>query len=121
MAARRSYVSDFPGQIPSLRQNSLPKDKPAAVYHSEWGEEPDWEPDSDGTIDKYDFFGGDLRGIEEKLDYLESLGVTCIYLNPIFSARSNHRYDTGDYMKIDRCSARKRISEVFAERPLSAE
>lgn len=91
----------FPDRFRRSGKTPLPKDKPAAVYHSEWGEEPDWEPDSDGTIDKYDFFGGDLRGIEEKLDYLESLGVTCIYLNPIFSARSNHRYDTGDYMKID--------------------
>ena len=91
----------FPDRFRRSGKTPLPKDKPAAVYHSEWGEEPDWEPDSDGMIDKYDFFGGDLRGIEEKLDYLESLGVTCIYLNPIFSARSNHRYDTGDYMKID--------------------
>lgn len=44
---------------------------------------------------------GDLKGIEQKLDYLKELGVTCIYLNPIFEAYSNHRYDTGDYSKID--------------------
>jgi glycosidase len=47
------------------------------------------------------FFGGNLRGIEEKLDYLQALGVGCIYLSPIFEAYSNHKYDTGDYMKID--------------------
>lgn len=47
------------------------------------------------------FYGGDLFGIAEKLDYLESLGVTVIYLNPIFEAYSNHKYDTGDYTKVD--------------------
>ncbi len=44
---------------------------------------------------------GDLKGITQKLDYLESLGVSCIYLNPIVEAYSNHRYDTGDYSRID--------------------
>lgn len=48
-----------------------------------------------------DYFGGDLLGIVKKLDYLKSLGVTCIYLNPIFEAHSNHRYNTANYMKID--------------------
>ena len=48
-----------------------------------------------------DFFGGTLGGIIEKLDYLKSLNVTILYLNPIFKSQSNHRYDTGDYMTID--------------------
>ncbi|MCK4316423.1 MAG: alpha-amylase, partial [Anaerolineae bacterium] len=48
-----------------------------------------------------DFFGGDLRGITKKLDYLEDLGVTVIYFNPIFKAPSNHLYDTTDYYRID--------------------
>ncbi|MBO5020806.1 MAG: glycoside hydrolase family 13 protein, partial [Clostridia bacterium] len=48
-----------------------------------------------------DYYCGDLKGIEQKLDYLKSLGVTCIYLNPIFEAHSNHRYNTADYMKVD--------------------
>ena len=48
-----------------------------------------------------DFFGGDLNGISRKLDYLQSLGVTAIYLNPIFRAPSNHLYDTTDYRHID--------------------
>jgi glycosidase len=48
-----------------------------------------------------DFFGGDLRGITKKLDYLRSLGVTAIYLNPIFKAPSNHLYDTTNYYQID--------------------
>ncbi|MBR6510054.1 MAG: glycoside hydrolase family 13 protein [Clostridia bacterium] len=48
-----------------------------------------------------DYYGGDLKGIAEKLDYLKDLGVNCIYLNPIFEAHSNHRYNTADYFKID--------------------
>ncbi|MBN2044328.1 MAG: hypothetical protein JW757_04840 [Anaerolineales bacterium] len=48
-----------------------------------------------------DFFGGDLQGVIDKLDYLEGLGVTAIYFNPIFEAPSNHLYDTSDYLKID--------------------
>ena len=47
------------------------------------------------------FFGGDLYGVASKLEYLESLGVTMLYLNPIFKAASNHRYDTGDYSQVD--------------------
>lgn len=63
--------------------------------------EPYWRPDQHGKVLNNDYFGGDLKGIEQKLDYIRSLGVTCIYLNPIFEAHSNHRYDTGDYTKID--------------------
>ena len=48
-----------------------------------------------------DYYCGDLKGIEKKLDYLKSLNVTCIYLNPIFEAHSNHRYNTADYLNID--------------------
>ena len=47
------------------------------------------------------FFGGNLWGVAEKLDYLKSLGVTYIYLCPIFKAYSNHKYDTGDYSAVD--------------------
>jgi glycosidase len=48
-----------------------------------------------------DFFGGDLQGVKDKLDYLADLGVTAIYFNPIFKAPSNHLYDTTDYYRID--------------------
>ena len=47
------------------------------------------------------FFGGNLWGVAEKLDYLKSMGVGVIYLNPIFKAYSNHKYDTADYYEID--------------------
>ncbi len=47
------------------------------------------------------FFGGTLWGVAEKLPYLKELGVSCIYLSPVFKAYSNHKYDTGDYMQVD--------------------
>ena len=70
-------------------------------FHEDWYESPRYERNQDGSISKWDFFGGTLKGIEEKLPYLKELGVTVIYLNPIFESRSNHRYDTADYKKID--------------------
>ncbi|MBO4352714.1 MAG: glycoside hydrolase family 13 protein [Eggerthellaceae bacterium] len=53
------------------------------------------------AYDPVEFYGGTLSGIREKLPYLASLGVEVLYLNPIFEARSNHRYDTADYEHID--------------------
>ncbi len=69
--------------------------------HEAWEEPVRWQPDSDGVYRCNDYYGGDLRGIEEKLDYLKELGVTCIYLNPIFEAHSNHRYNTASYSRVD--------------------
>ncbi|MCC8016855.1 MAG: glycoside hydrolase family 13 protein [Clostridiales bacterium] len=66
-----------------------------------WGEEPFWSENQMHGKWNNDYFGGDLKGIEQKLPYIKSLGVTCIYLNPIFEAHSNHRYDTADYENID--------------------
>ncbi|MBQ3074468.1 MAG: glycoside hydrolase family 13 protein [Clostridia bacterium] len=69
--------------------------------HENLRDVPEFLPDEKGEVRNCDFFGGNLRGIEEKLDYLASLGVGVIYLNPIFKAWSNHRYDTADYKMID--------------------
>ncbi len=74
-----------------------------SIFHETWNEPP-VDPRQPGEYAgrwNVDFFGGDLAGITEKLDYLQDLGVTAIYLNPIFEARSNHRYDTADYKAID--------------------
>lgn len=65
-----------------------------------WGEEVTIA-DPDGVFRANDFYGGNLQGIIDKLDYLQELGVTLIYLSPVFESSSNHRYDTGDYEKID--------------------
>lgn len=67
----------------------------------EWGEDPFFLPNKEGKVLNNDFFGGNFQGIKSKIPYLKELGVTVIYLNPIFEAASNHRYDTSDYMKVD--------------------
>lgn len=74
-----------------------------SIFHETWNEPP-VDPRQPGEYTgrwNVDFFGGDLAGIIEKLDYLQDLGVTAIYLNPIFAARSNHRYDTADFKALD--------------------
>ncbi len=69
--------------------------------HDRWEDTPVYLPDCNGKVHNNDFFGGDIKGIISKLPYLKDLSVKIIYLNPIFEAYSNHRYDTGDYLKID--------------------
>ncbi len=69
--------------------------------HADWNEEVGWQPTSEGLVLNNDFYGGNFRGIMEKLDYLESMGVTILYLNPISKSFSSHRYDTGDYKTPD--------------------
>ncbi|SCJ75618.1 Alpha-amylase/pullulanase [Anaerotruncus sp. 2789STDY5834896] len=73
------------------------------VYpHQRWDELPLYEPlPGQPYYAPCDFFGGDLKGIEQHLDDLRDLGVTVLYLNPIVEAASNHRYDTADYKKVD--------------------
>lgn len=89
----------FPDRFCRSSDNKiLPDDK---VYHQNWLDTPIFAPNSNGQVLNNDFFGGDILGIISKLPYLKELGVTAIYLNPIFKAYSNHRYDTGDYMTID--------------------
>lgn len=61
---------------------------------------PDYSPTTESPRGR-DYMGGDLKGVDQQLDYLDALGVTAIYFNPIFDAGSNHSYDTQDYTKID--------------------
>ena len=79
-------------------KKNVPADR---VLRDDWGALPRWKPDDRGTIRNNDYFGGDLPGVTEKLDYIQSLGVTVLYLNPVAEAHSNHRYDTADYLKVD--------------------
>ena len=69
----------------------------------DWAEPAAWTDDVThiGPSTGYQFYGGDLLGIEEHLDHLERLGVTMIYLTPIFPARSNHRYDALSFKEVD--------------------
>lgn len=76
--------------------------KKDSVIHGHWGNHPYYIRDGDtGRIVAYDFFGGNLQGVIEKLPYLKELGISVIYFNPIFASASNHRYDTGDYKTVD--------------------
>ena len=71
--------------------------------HRNWLDKP-WRPGSGDGSDKVfnnDFFGGDLKGIIDKLDHIRDLGANTIYMTPVFKAPSNHKYDTADYTQID--------------------
>ncbi len=89
--------------VSGAKKENVPDDR---ILRDDWGGQPFWTP-QDKKRPEYrefinnDYFGGDLRGILSHLDYLSSLGVTCLYLNPIFEAHSNHRYNTADYTRID--------------------
>lgn len=76
--------------------------RPDAEINEDWESGIPQYPEYPGAFVRNNmFFGGNLVGIKEKLDYLASLGVTVIYLSPIFKSYSNHKYDTGDYMQVD--------------------
>lgn len=79
-------------------KTNIPEDR---FLCSQWRRVPEYRQNGEKYSLGNDYYGGDIAGICEKLPYLEKLGVTCIYLNPIFEAHSNHRYNTADYMKID--------------------
>jgi len=82
---RAESIQIFPDRF----YNGNPANDPPGT--EPWGNKP--------TNDN--FFGGDLEGLLEKIPYLHQLGVNALYLNPIFSAPSNHKYDTNDYLIID--------------------
>ncbi len=73
---------------------------PQRALVEDWSETPFYRRAADRSIIRWDFYAGTLSGVEKKLDYLQELGITAIYLNPIFASASNHRYDTADYTSI---------------------
>ena len=76
--------------------------KEGAVMEQDWyAPISEYHGNGEGKLLNNHFFGGTLWGVSQKLDYLKSLGVTLLYLNPIFRSSSNHRYDTGDYLEVD--------------------
>ena len=88
----------FPDRFRRAATESV-DDRTDRTMHAAW-DEPLTTPAA-GDYMATDFYGGTLTGVTEKLPYLHQLGVTVLYLNPIFRAQSNHRYDTGDYLQID--------------------
>ena len=73
------------------------------------------EWDSRDVLTRTDFYGGDIQGIMDKLDYLQDLGINGLYLTPIFRAPSNHKYDTTDYYEVDPDFGDKALFRSFVE------
>ncbi len=105
----------FPDRF--FRAKTAAKDDRVDRYvHEDWDTEMCSVGDMrGGKYQELDFYGGNLNGIREKLPYLKELGIDVIYLNPIFRARSNHRYDTGDYSKIDPLCGTQEEFEILCE------
>ncbi len=91
----------FPDRFYSSGRVNLEGKLEPYTLHKSWDEEVQWRPDADEKVLNNDFYGGNFKGITEKMDYIAGLGVTILYLNPICKSFSNHRYDTGDYMTPD--------------------
>lgn len=80
---------------------AVPRNGVSRQLVEDWEKTPEYQRDANGRVTEWDFYGGSLAGIEEKLSYLENLGITALYLNPIYAASSNHRYDIADYLEVD--------------------
>ena len=80
------------------KKDGVPEDR---FLCEDWSKQPEYRQNGQPCRLGNDYYGGDFKGISEKLPYLKKLGVTCIYLNPIFEAHSNHRYNTANYLKTD--------------------
>lgn len=89
----RFFNGNEDGSILNPKRNSF--------IYGDWSDDPMYIKDTSGRIIRWDFYGGNLKGVIKKLDYLKSLGVSIIYLNPIFKSSSCHKYDTADYEEID--------------------
>ncbi len=81
-----------------VKKSNVPTDR---FISADWNKTPEYRQNNGPCSLGNDYYGGDLKGIKQKLPYLKELGVSCIYLNPIFEAHSNHRYNTANYEKID--------------------
>lgn len=79
---------------------NLPEKMNNRTVYSSWNEKMKISPDKEGRWN-IDFYGGDLKGIIDSLDYIASLGTSIIYLSPVVHSQSNHRYDTADYENVD--------------------
>jgi cyclomaltodextrinase len=103
------YYYIFPDRFRNGDRGNDPKPGPNSYQdksveaHANWLDRP-WKPGTGDGSDAYgtnDFFGGDIAGIIEKLDYIAELGANTLYITPLFLATSNHKYDTADYRRID--------------------
>ncbi len=95
------FYQVFPDRFYKSGEVNLAEKLTPYTVHESTEDMPVFAPDKNGEVLNNDFFGGNLKGIEEKLEYIKSLGCLVVYLNPICKAFSNHRYDTCDYKKVD--------------------
>ena len=111
------FYQIFPDRFFNGNENGeISNPKPGSFLYANWYDKPIYVKNERGEIVRWEFSGGNLAGIRKKIDYLKSLGITGVYLNPVFEARSNHRYDTGDYHKIDpMLGTNQEFSELMAE------
>ena len=96
------FYQIFPDRF--ARSAARDAEQDAVYYHHAAGREivrKAWDEPLTGEAGGSTFYGGDLDGISEKLPYLKQLGVTALYLNPVFAAPSVHKYDTEDYRRVD--------------------
>ncbi|WP_312197547.1 4-alpha-glucanotransferase [Anaerospora hongkongensis] len=94
---------------------------PGSVFHTHWDNNPVYIRDMQtGSILAYDFFGGNLAGVINKLPYLQQLGIGVIYFNPLFQAPSNHKYDTADYKTIDALFGDNELFRLLCEKAKEA-
>ena len=89
----RFFNGEDEGKVLNPKKNTF--------IYGNWDDSPMYIKDVNGNIARWDFYGGNLLGVKKKLEYIKSLGVSVIYFNPIFDSPSCHKYDTGDYEKID--------------------
>ena len=83
------------------RNGKVSNPKKNSFIYANWDDDPMYIKDANGDIIRWDFYGGNLKGIINKLGYLKRLGVSIIYLSPIFESSSNHKYNIGNYKEID--------------------
>ena len=83
------------------RNGKVSNPKKNSFIYANWEDDPMYIKDTNGDVVRWDFYGGNLKGIINKLGYLKKLGVSIIYLSPVFESSSNHKYNTGNYKKID--------------------
>ncbi|MGO2384260.1 MAG: glycoside hydrolase family 13 protein [Pseudolactococcus laudensis] len=93
------FYQIFPDSF--ARKGHLENPKDNIFFYGKETDPPYYIREGNGDITHWTYYGGNIAGIIDKIPYLKLLGVTALYFNPIFEARSSHRYDTSDYMKID--------------------
>jgi|LSQX01.3.fsa_nt_gb alpha-glucosidase len=95
------FYQIFPDRFANGDPTNDPAEGELEIYPGVTRKTYQWGEKAPASQDHFPFYGGDLKGIEDKLGYLQDLGINALYLNPIFTADSNHRYDVSDFRNVD--------------------